>query len=48
MKKTYINPELTVVKIATAQMLAASVGFGKSVEDASEATARGYDFDDEE
>ena len=32
MKKTYINPELEVVKIATQQMLASSVNLGLSEE----------------
>ena len=52
MKKTYINPSLEVVKIATQQMLAVSNrGFSG---DAATTTnneyddARSFDFDDEE
>ncbi len=55
MKKTYINPELNVVKIATQQMLAASDpdGYDGSInnsgQDGSNALSREFfDFDDEE
>ena len=54
MKKTYINPTLEVVKIATQQMLASSINIetktaGLSEESADEgvdASARGFDWDD--
>lgn len=43
MKKTYQNPELKVVKIQSAKMIAVSqIGFGNSVGDASGAEARGH------
>ena len=35
MKKTYKNPEMTVVKIQTAQMLASSPGYGGETEEES-------------
>ena len=47
MKKTYINPEMEIVKIQTMQMLAASeqVGFGSSVDSA--AGAESHELDDD-
>ena len=47
MKKTYINPEMEIIKVATQQMLAASeqVGFGSSV--SSAAGAESHELDDE-
>lgn len=46
MKKTYITPELEVVKIAVAQMLAASkVGFGDPVDNAGGAESPSMDDD---
>jgi len=46
MKKTYINPAMETVKIATQQMLAMSVS--ETEVDGSKALGRDYDFDDEE
>ena len=47
MKKTYIIPELVVVKIATQQMLASSqLGIGSGNADPASADSRGYDFED--
>ena len=42
MKKTYLNPEITIVNVQVAQMIAASetVGFGDPVEDATGAESR--------
>lgn len=50
MKKTYQNPEIKIVKVQMAQMIAASIGFGEDVTDASKADARrgGGFWDDEE
>jgi len=50
MKKIYQNPEMKVIKIQTAKMLAASLGIGASVESASGAESRrfGSFLDDEE
>ena len=49
MKKTYINPELEVIKIATQQMLANStLGYGDPVSTAEGAESRSFDFDDDE
>ena len=48
MKKTYINPAMEIVKIATQQMLAASVEFGEGQKDGGAAAGRSYDIDDEE
>lgn len=47
MKKTYINPTMEIVKVATQQMLAASeqVGFGSSVSSAAGAEGHDDDFD---
>ena len=51
MKKTYINPNLVVVKIATHQMLASSPDAGldtsRSV-DADRIEGREFDFDDDD
>lgn len=35
MKKTYQNPEIKVVKIETAQMIATSPGYGNSTNEVS-------------
>ena len=49
MKKTYINPEITVVEFHTQMMLAASLEVVSDVEvKGSAALGREYDFDDEE
>lgn len=49
MKKTYINPEMDIIKIQTQQIIAVSgVGIGKGSKDPTGADARGFDFDDEE
>ena len=49
MKKTYINPVMEVIKIATQQMLANStLGYGDPVETAAGAESRSFNFDDEE
>ena len=46
MKKTYINPELEVVKLQTMQMLAASVGIADEIiDDPGDIGAPGTDFD---
>jgi len=46
MKKTYMNPSLEVVKIATQQMLAASVDAAINGQQSNEAAlGRDYDFD---
>ena len=47
MKKTYINPEMEIVKIQTMQMLAASdtVSLGDPVSDASGAEANGTEYE---
>ena len=46
MKKTYINPELEVVKLQTMQMLAASVGIVDDIiDDPGDIGAPGMDFD---
>ena len=44
MKKTYINPELEVIKIATRQILAASPGDAHD-EEPEEYGSRPYGFD---
>lgn len=48
MKKTYINPELAVIKIASkAQMLAGStVSIGTTPTDPGSSDSRSFDFDD--
>ena len=49
MKKTYINPEVEVIKIQTMQMLAAStLDIDDSVEITDENNLLGREFDDEE
>ena len=51
MKKIYQNPEIKVVNVQTATMIAESthsVGFGSSVSSASGAEARGGLWDDDE
>ena len=50
MKKTYINPELEVVKLQTMQMLAASLEVHDDVEITSEGDilAPGFDFEDDD
>lgn len=51
MKKTYINPEIEIVKIKAQQLLAGStLGIDESVEitDESKLLSREFDFDDEE
>ena len=55
MKKTYMNPEMVIVKIQTAQMLAASPGNqtldkgAPSVSSSDEIGSRGFfDWDDED
>lgn len=51
MKKIYQNPEMKVIKIQTAKMLAASqLGIGDNVNTAEDADARRFDsfWDDEE
>ena len=47
MKKTYINPEMEIVKIQTMQMLAASdkVFLGDPVSDASDAEGHYDEYD---
>ena len=45
MKKTYINPEMLVVKLQTVEMLAGSLQFGGTTE---QNLGRDFDFDDEE
>jgi hypothetical protein len=51
MKKTYQNPVIKVVEIHTAQMLAASVGYGGSTSETSGNLSRRFSgdvLDDEE
>ena len=40
MKKTYQNPEINIIIIQPAQMIAESLGFGEDVKSASSADAR--------
>ena len=50
MKKTYKTPQMEVVKIQTASMLAAStqsIGFGGSYQDVGGAASREYYYDEE-
>ena len=50
MKKTYINPELEVIKIATQQMLASStltIDDSIQITDESDLLAPGFGFEDE-
>ena len=46
MKKTYINPEIEVIKIKSVQMLTTSMEI--TGETTSTFDARDFDFDDEE
>ena len=51
MKKTYINPAITVVKIKTTQRLAVSLGMNETPGTAAtpgSTLGRDFDFDDEE
>lgn len=49
MKKTYINPQMVIVKIETYKMIAASqIGFGSGTKDGSNAASRSIDFDFDE
>lgn len=51
MKKTYINPELVVVKLQTMQMLASSATLGlneETVTDEGDLLTRELDFDEED
>ena len=48
MKKTYINPQIEVIKIVTQQMLALSIETSSTRQDPSSAAGREFDFDDEE
>ena len=52
MKKTYINPTIEVVRIATQQMLATSDGTPQTsnevVRDGDPVFGRDFDFDDED
>ena len=49
MKKTYINPEMEIVKIATQQMLAGSgLGISGETKDTNDLLSRDYDDWDED
>ncbi len=48
MKKTYINPNMKVVKMATRQMMATSLTVSSTEVNGSSALGRDYDFEDEE
>ena len=48
MKKTYINPQIEVIKIVTQQMLALSIETNSTRKDPGSAAGREFDFDDEE
>ena len=48
MKKTYINPTMTIVKIQTAQMIAASPIYGGSTEATSGNLSREGSFWDDD
>ena len=48
MKKTYINPEMNIVKIETQQMIAMSGGFGSGTKDGGDAASREIFFLDME
>ena len=48
MKKTYINPTMTIVKIQTAQMIAASPIYGGSTEATSGNLSRESSFWDDD
>lgn len=45
--KKYINPELQIVKIETHKMLAESIRISSEAVDASTATGRSFDFEDD-
>ena len=50
MKKTYKTPQMEVVKIQTASMLAAStqsIGFGGDYKNVGDAASRDYYYDEE-
>ncbi len=47
MKKTYINPEIEIVKIQTQQMLAVSGQFGEGTKPGSDAASRDFYFFEE-
>jgi len=46
MKKTYINPQMTVVKIATQGFLALSAGFSTETVSPANADSRDFDWDE--
>lgn len=48
MKKTYINPQIQVVKIQIQQMLAASPNGAYDEQGSGTQLSREFDFDDEE
>jgi hypothetical protein len=48
MKKTYINPTMTIVKIQTAQMIAASPNYGGTTTETSGNLSREGSFWDDE
>ena len=48
MKKTYQNPNIQVVRIATSNIMATSLPIGDSVTTAAGAESREFDYDDEE
>ncbi|MCH5306475.1 MAG: hypothetical protein J1E37_00240 [Prevotella sp.] len=49
MKKTYINPEMEIIKVATTQMLAVSVGTNSDpIVDSNDVGARGFGDDDDD
>lgn len=45
MKKTYINPEMEVIKLETQQIIAASVPFSSTPVDPGSADSRDLDLD---
>ena len=48
MKKTYIQPVMNVVRIASHQMLANSkLGYGEGTKDGSAACSREFDLDED-
>ena len=51
MKKTYMNPEMVVVKLQTMQMLASSINLGLSedpITDEGDLLARELDFEEDD
>jgi hypothetical protein len=50
MKKTYINPNISVIRLHATNLLmqTSQVGIGESLSTASGAESRRFDFDDEE